>query len=259
MQASRYLEGLMTGWLCGKDLPAPPKSMMLALSSEDPNDRATALVEPQSTSYHRLPVQFNAPLSNDSHSLIANAEGLVFQGSFGKVSHVGLFDEADNLYFHGELKAIRNVVENDTLSFHKGDIRAHFEGALSQYTTEAVLNFLRGETMPAAPRAVALALLVADPGYAGKTFETPRDTGYETLPVVFEGATDLAVASSMLYNRDDLIFGPAKDRWGVITHAALVDHDDARFLARSPLLVPRHIAPGEGFGLGGGALIFGIN
>ena len=258
MQASRYLEGLVTGWLRGKDMPAPPRQMVLALSQTDPNDRGTAITEPKTVTYQRMPVSFGAPVSNDSYSLMSNNKGVVFQGSFGPVSHVGLYDEEGNLYFHGTLAAVRHVIENDTLSFDAGDLRVHFDGVLSQYVCELILNHMRGQTADAAPRAVALALLVADPGYSGKAFEVPRDAAYANVPVVFEAQHDLSIASSILYNRDDLIFGPAKDGWGVITHAALVDHDDARFLARAALQVPRRVTPGEGFGLGGGALIFGI-
>jgi hypothetical protein len=90
--------------------------------------------------------------------------------------------------------------------------------SLSDYLENAVINWVRGTTMPAAPATIYVALFTADPGETGVfTNEVAAATGYARTAVT------LTAPPSPVSNSADVVFPTATASWGTITHAALVD------------------------------------
>lgn len=93
--------------------------------------------------------------------------------------------------------------------------------SLANFLEDAVINWLRGTAMPAAPGTLYVALFTADPG----------ETGVLTNEVVVTGGTlyartavTLTAPPSPVSNSADVVFPTAGASWGTVTHAALVDN-----------------------------------
>ena len=93
----------------------------------------------------------------------------------------------------------------------------------SNFVREAVLNWIRGTAMPAAPTTVYVSLHTADPGLNG-TGET-SGTGYARIAVTYSAPADDG-SDEMISNNAVLTFGPAgSGGWtGPITHFGLWQH-----------------------------------
>lgn len=92
--------------------------------------------------------------------------------------------------------------------------------SLANYLENAVINWLRGTAMPAAPGTIYLALFTADPGETGDLSNEVLTTGGTNYA---RTAVSLTAPPSPVSNTADVVFPTAGASWGVVTHAALVD------------------------------------
>lgn len=120
-----YLEDEVLDHIFGKGAYTPP-TIYVGLSTADPEDDAGSLAEPVGNGYARVQTD-----SDDwdaaSGGALANAEDITFpeaSGSWGTVSHFGLFDAASagNMLAHGSLGSSKAIGDGDTPKFAAGDL-----------------------------------------------------------------------------------------------------------------------------------------
>ncbi len=92
----------------------------------------------------------------------------------------------------------------------------------SDYLEAAILNFVRGQTFPAAPGTVYAALSTTATSDAGAITE-PVATGYARVAATFGVPADNAGVQEIA-NSAEVLFGPASGgNWGTLTHFAVFD------------------------------------
>lgn len=96
-------------------------------------------------------------------------------------------------------------------------------GGLSAYLKTAVLNWIRGIAMPAAPAAVYVGLHTQDPTDDGSVGEISTvGTGYERIAMEFDApALDEEDGGHYIDNTDEELFPEALTEWGNISHCSL--------------------------------------
>lgn len=116
--------------------------------------------------------------------------------------------------------------------------------SLADYLENAVINWLRGTAMPAAPGTLYVALFTADPGEAGSLANEVATAG-GTLYA--RTAITLTAPPSPVSNSVDVVFPTAGASWGTVTHAGLVDNATAgagNVLASNALTASQAVAAG---------------
>jgi len=91
--------------------------------------------------------------------------------------------------------------------------------ALSDYLEDAIINWLRGTTFPAAPTTVYVALFTAAPNDAGGGTEVSGG-GYARTAVTLGAPAGGAGATD---NTATVTFPQASASWGTVTHTAIFD------------------------------------
>jgi len=109
----------------GKGAYTPP-TIYVGLSTADPLDDKSGLAEPSGNGYARVQTaagDWNAAAAG----ALDNANDIEFpqaSGSWGTVTHFGLFDAATvgNMLAHGSLDVSKAVGDGDTIKFAAGDL-----------------------------------------------------------------------------------------------------------------------------------------
>lgn len=128
--------------------------------------------------------------------------------------------------------------------------------SLSNYTENAILNWFKGSTFPAAPAAIYVALFNGDPGESGsggtEVTTTIRAAG---RPSVAFGA----ISSGAISNSGIVDFGSAAGG-ATVTHFGLYDASSAgNLLASAALTTSRTVVSGNAVTFAAGALSLEID
>ena len=122
---SNYWENKILDHIFGKGSYTPP-TIYVGLSTADPTDDGSGLVEPSGNGYAR--VQTSASDCNAASSgSLDNAGDITFAqatGNWGTITHFALFDAATagNMLAHGTLSQSKAIGESDTARFEAGDL-----------------------------------------------------------------------------------------------------------------------------------------
>lgn len=119
---SNYLEGKLIEHVLRNTAYTSPSTVHLSLHTANPAEDASG-AEVSGNGYSRQPITFGA----HSDGACANSSEETFTasgGSFGTVSHFGIFDASSsgNLLYYGALTASKVVADGDSLKFAVGSI-----------------------------------------------------------------------------------------------------------------------------------------
>jgi hypothetical protein len=121
---SDHAEKLLLDWLMTSGTATRPTAWYVALYTAAPSDSGGG-TEVSGSGYSRQAVAFDAAATPGGTT--SNTGAVTFTasgGSFGTVTHVGIFDAstAGNLLWHGAMTASKTVGDGDTLEFSIGNI-----------------------------------------------------------------------------------------------------------------------------------------
>jgi hypothetical protein len=121
--------------------------------------------------------------------------------------------------------------------------------AMTNYLEAAVLNHVLngGSTPMAAPPSLYIALFTADPGETGSVANEITGGAYARYTIT-NGFTVAGIATRG-YNTAEAAFPTATADWGIVTHAALMDHLTAstNMLIYGALTASRDVKDGDTF------------
>ena len=119
---SNYLEGKLIEHVLRNVSYTSPSAVHLSLHTANPAEDASG-TEVSGSGYGRQPIAFGAH-SDGACSNSAVEEFTASGGSFGTVTHFGIFDASSsgNLLYYGALTASKVVADGDTLKFAIGSI-----------------------------------------------------------------------------------------------------------------------------------------
>ena len=122
MSASNYLELKILDHVLGSSAYTQPSGLYVALSTGSFNDDASR-TELSGSGYARKAVTF-ATASSGSISSNSNVEFDTATGSWGSVSHFGIFDASTsgNLLFHGAFSSAKTIATGDILKIASGSL-----------------------------------------------------------------------------------------------------------------------------------------
>lgn len=127
---SDYWENKILDHIFGKGSYTPP-TIYVGLSTADPTDDGSGLVEPSGNGYAR--VQTSAAGWNAaSNGSLDNAGNITFaqaSGNWGTITHFALFDAAaaGNILAYGALSQSKSISESDTARFEAGDLQVSLD------------------------------------------------------------------------------------------------------------------------------------
>tara|TARA_A200000113_G_scaffold60669_1_gene51978 strand:- start:2807 stop:3190 length:384 start_codon:yes stop_codon:yes gene_type:complete len=122
MSASNYLELKLLDHVLGSTSYSQPSAIYVALSTGSFNDDASG-TELSGNGYTRKAITFGTASSGS----IASNSAVEFDtatGSWGSVSHFGLFDASSggNLLYHGAFSASKTIETGDILKIASGSL-----------------------------------------------------------------------------------------------------------------------------------------
>ena len=231
MQISQYLQDKITLWMDGTNFPAVPASLELALSSTDP---VTGITEVGT----RQVITFAAAASR----AMVNTNTPIWTPIDGNVSFVALFDDSGNMLMSGPLTVPVYVPLLGTFSFDAGDVTMSFGSNFGEPWANAILNWMSGSAMAAAP---ATAYLEVSRGLA---FNPPAGTdGYVKQALVFAAFDYDAGVGTTVENLADIVFPVAHTNpWLSVTHVVITEGTNVLF--NLELSTPKYVAIGESVG-----------
>lgn len=121
---SDHAENLLLNWLMTTDSVTRPTAWYLALFTAAPSDSGGG-TEVSGNGYSRQTIAFDtATGTGGTTSNDADVSFTASGGSFGTVSHVGIFDASTggNLLWHGAMTASKTIADGDTLEFSTGNV-----------------------------------------------------------------------------------------------------------------------------------------
>jgi len=121
---SDHAENLLLNWLMTDDSVTRPTAWYLALFTAAPSDSGGG-TEVSGSGYSRQTIAFDtASGTGGTTSNSADVSFTASGGSFGTVSHVGIFDASSggNLLWHGAMTASKTIADGDTLEFSTGNV-----------------------------------------------------------------------------------------------------------------------------------------
>ena len=121
---SDHAENLLLNWLMTTGSATRPTAWYLALFTAAPSDSGGG-TEVSGNGYSRQTIAFStASGTGGTTSNSADVSFTASGGSFGTVSHVGIFDAASsgNLLWHGAMTASKTIADGDTLEFSTGNV-----------------------------------------------------------------------------------------------------------------------------------------
>ena len=115
MAKSNYLENKVLDHFLGTSSTSAPSNVYVGLFTSDPTDAGSG-TEVSGNGYTRKVAAFSAA-SSGSTSNSSAIEFTASGGSFGTVTHFGVFDASSsgNLLYHGALTASKIIADTDTL------------------------------------------------------------------------------------------------------------------------------------------------
>lgn len=121
MSLSNTYETLALQWLFTADVITRPTAWYLGLFTTDPTDAGSG-TEVSGSGYAREAATFSA--TGDTATNTAAIEFSVATGSWGTISHVGVFDalSGGNLIAHGALDTPRTIALDEVFRVPVGDL-----------------------------------------------------------------------------------------------------------------------------------------
>lgn len=253
MNLSSYLQNIIADWVRGTAFPAAPGSVQIGLSANDPLADGSGILEPTDVGYARKTITFAAPVVDGVSSSISNDTIITFgpvdSVTWASMAYIFVTD-GTNLLFYGPMNSARSLPAGDTLPLAIGAVQLKMVDGFGMSVGTALLQWVRGNAMIAAPTNLFLALSLADPEYdlAGLD-ELSTGDGYERQEIFFAAQSYTPGEGTKLPMFDPVIFGPAEiNPWGSITHGAILDQDD-RLIAFGPFAAARTVDLGTAIAL----------
>jgi hypothetical protein len=116
---SDYLEKKILDYVLTNTADWAPTSVHLSLHTADPTDAGTG-AEVSGNGYGRQAITFNAAHATNGSTTNSSSETFTASGgSFGTVTHFGIFDASSggNLLYHGALTASKTIADGDSITF----------------------------------------------------------------------------------------------------------------------------------------------
>ena len=119
---SNYLEGKLIEHVLRNTAYTSPSTVHLSLHTANPAEDGSG-TEVSGSNYSRQQITFGAH-SDGACANTSVEEFTATGGSFGTVSHFGIFDASSggNLLYYGALTASKVVADGDTLKFAAGSV-----------------------------------------------------------------------------------------------------------------------------------------
>ena len=119
---SNYAENKVLDHILGTTAFTAPSAVYLGLATQSFTD-ANSSVELTGNNYSRVAVTFDSAASGTADNTSA-IEFAAATGSWGSVSHFGLFDASSggNLLIHGAFTAAKTIASGDVLKIDAGDL-----------------------------------------------------------------------------------------------------------------------------------------
>jgi len=121
----------------------------------------------------------------------------------------------------------------------------------SKAVQQNIANWIRGQSMPAPPASLFLALSTAPIKDDGIRLAEPQDTSYSRQPITLTAPVHAEATGTTVKNAVPAIFGPATVAWTRVQAVAIVD-GSGNILVKGNLVAPRSAPIGD-------TLSFGIN
>lgn len=114
---------------------------------------------------------------------------------------------------------------------------------LSQYSQEAIANWIRGTAFPTAPTSLEMALSTANPQDNGSGLSEPSvPNGYARQTVTLTAPSSSLGAGTSSFNNAPVVFGPAQNsNWAGVSHASILDSGSGQSLFHGPLVAQRTV------------------
>jgi hypothetical protein len=119
--ATNHAEDLVVNWLLTTGTATRPTSWTVGLFTAVADAEAGTVTEVSGGSYARTAVSFSAASSGAT----ANSADVQFptaSASWGTITHAGVYDNAGNLLFVGELTNSKSVGSGDTFQISTGSL-----------------------------------------------------------------------------------------------------------------------------------------
>jgi hypothetical protein len=94
---------------------------------------------------------------------------------------------------------------------------------MSDYLEDAIRNYFKGTTFPAAPAFEQIALYTAAPSDSGGGTEVASAVGYYRVPIAVGGWTSGGAGTGSISNTGAITFPAATGSWGTVTHFGVFD------------------------------------
>jgi hypothetical protein len=201
---------------------AQPAALYVALSTADPTDDASGILEPVGNGYARVSHaawDVAASRATENTGTISFPEA---SGAWGTITHFFISDAstAGNMIAHGALSASKTIGAGDNASFQDGAIDVSFNtGGIATFLANAVLDHIFGNTAYDTTATIYVALSLANPTDDGSAVDEHSGDAYarvahNTWDVSSGGATE---------NDGAITFPQASAAWGTVTHFAMFD------------------------------------
>jgi len=251
MNLGSHLQGLIADWLRGSAFPGAPVGLTIGLSRTNPLADGSGIIEPSAAQgYSRQAITFGAISSTQGNgSSISNDAAVTFgpvaTSEWSSMQYVFISDGA-NVLAYGSLNVSRSMPVGDQLSLAAGSIQLKIAGAFSRQVSGAILGWLKGVAMPAAPISLHLALSTVDPlDDASAMAEVTTADGYLRQEVTLTAPSIDVDTGTTLALAGPVVFGPAVIHdWPQVTHAAILDQTGSPVLVGS-LASPRILNIGD--------------
>lgn len=118
MSKSNYLENKVLDHVLATAAYTAPSAVYLALFTTDPAEDGSG-TEVAGNGYAREEVTFNTASGGSATGPVTDTEFTASGGSFGTVSHFGVYDAATtgNLLYYGALSSAKAVADGDSIRF----------------------------------------------------------------------------------------------------------------------------------------------
>ena len=228
---SDYIENAQIEWLRGTTFPAAPANLYLALYTSGTDD-ASGGIEVADANYVRLAIpvaagSWDVPVAGVTQNAIL-LEWAAMAADVGVISDWAIHDAASggNRIWRGALTTPLNIAAGNVPRFPIGALDISCTGAWGNYLRNALINWMRGTTFPAAPANVYVAAFTsatdADAGgteVAGGSYARVAISGAPgSWAAAGSGGTD-----GHTQNVAAATFPLATAIWGLVSHMALHD------------------------------------
>lgn len=169
MNLSFYFQNIIAQWLRGVNFPSAPSFIQVGLSTTNPLADGSGITEPAAADGY---ARQNVPLSGVTADVVNGASifnsttitfGPVLNQTWTNVGFVFLTDDVGNMIAFGPMNTPRSLPVADTFALDQNAIQLRLDDAFGLFFSTAILNWLRGQAMPAAATTLKLALSAADP------------------------------------------------------------------------------------------------